>query len=104
MGETELVLDGMTVEDALRIVGGAGGRAASGGRRQNAGAESERAAPAPSTPPAAPTASDVHGDWRAALRSAGAAPDRKPAASPPAALDPRPSTLDPQPKDQSRES
>src|SRR5215212_10172892 len=95
MGESELVLDTMTVEDALRIVGGAAARGAS--------ADVE----APATPVArnadAPPAT---ADWRAALRETGAAPEllskrpvtrtepvasanNQPSNEPPAAMPPR---------------
>jgi uracil-DNA glycosylase len=53
MGERELVLDGMTVSDVLRLIGA-----------------SSASAPAP--------AAD---DWRAAIRSAGGEPDAKPGAA-----------------------
>ncbi len=55
LGETELVLDGLTVDDALRILGAKGGAG-------------ERGAPL-----ADATAS---GDWRQALREAGASPEK----------------------------
>src|SRR5947207_2930625 len=61
LGETELVLDGMTVEETLRILGaqgaGGGGREAAGDSRRAAGVERE---------------APVSGDWREALRAAGA--------------------------------
>jgi uracil-DNA glycosylase len=90
LGETELVLDGMTVEEVLRIVGA--GRASSGGtgrRERVVGAPATPAAPrtraAADEPPAyeapppdeppPPDADDTApSDWRAALRQAGAAP------------------------------
>jgi uracil-DNA glycosylase len=79
MGEEELVLDGMTVEDVLRIVGAGGGA-------KRAPRETERPLPA-----AAPA------DWRETLRAAGATgesreePPAKPTSKPdaaPAARDP----------------
>jgi uracil-DNA glycosylase len=70
LGETELALDGLTVEDALRILGA------------NAGAQSAR--PVATTPPKqgasgprtteAAATPDIS-DWRDALRQAGASPD-----------------------------
>src|SRR6476619_2409117 len=63
LGERELVLDGLSVEDALRIVGAASARPAA-----------HTADPRPvrqEEPAAAPD------DWRAALRAAGAAPETK---------------------------
>ena len=77
LGETELVLDGMNVEDVLRVIGAAG---ASGGAERvvhasrpdvvadRAGTESPAAAPAPEPPPDA--------DWRETLRASGSAPDQ----------------------------
>jgi len=72
LGETELALDGLTVEDALRILGARAG-----------------AQPAiqPTIPSAAPSARRVTEtatapevtDWRRALREAGASPDDMPA-------------------------
>ena len=64
MGERELVLDGLTVEEALRIVTGAATAA-------GAAASREKHAPSADRP-----ASDVPtgADWRATLRATGAAP------------------------------
>src|SRR5947209_4729817 len=58
MGETELVLDNMTVEEALRIVSGASSRSV----EQTVERGVEREIPESS-------------DWRAALRATGAAPE-----------------------------
>ena len=73
MGETELVLDGLTVDEALRILGARGGGVG------------ERETPVGAT-----------ADWREALRAAGAAPgdlvaaakQPKPAAAPDPSQDP----------------
>ena len=62
LGERELVLDGLSVEEALRIVGGA--RPAPKADRASADV------PAGTTPPA----DALPNDWREALRAAGAAP------------------------------
>jgi uracil-DNA glycosylase len=68
MGETELVLDGLTVDETLRILGAPGGaprgapRGATSEATSGASDASSRSAP-PSTD-----------DWRAALRAAGVAP------------------------------
>ena len=81
MGEEELVLDGMTVEDVLRIVGAAGGarrppREVEKPVRPSAAAD--RAAPEP--PPLEPPPLDeTISDWREALRAAGAAAEPVPA-------------------------
>ena len=77
MGESELVLDGMTVDEALRIVG-----ATSAASKSNADptVDSPKAAPARSVSggAAAARADDLPAtaDWRAALRETGAAPAR----------------------------
>ena len=62
LGERELVLDQLSVEDALRIVGGA-----------RPAPRAER----PTEAPAEPMASEARppNDWRETLRAAGAAPD-----------------------------
>ena len=62
LGERELVLDHLSVEEALRIVAGAGPTAAKKPDEPVAVRQSD------------PSASD---DWRAALRAAGAAPGRE---------------------------
>jgi DNA polymerase len=73
LGERELVLDQLSVEDALRIVGGA---------RPAKKVEHAPEAPADSPPPdAAPPDAEPPNDWREALRAAGAAP-RESAAKP----------------------
>ncbi|HSQ32146.1 MAG TPA: uracil-DNA glycosylase family protein [Gemmatimonadaceae bacterium] len=61
MGERELVLDGLTVEEALRIVTGSS-RAPTG----------EAIAPATGVEPPSDVPADL--DWRSALRATGAAP------------------------------
>ena len=83
LGETELVLDGLTVEEALRILGARSDRASKGGNSAPRVAHDEVPAAAPRAPePEAP----MSGDWRRALREAGAAPEtianRKPIATP----------------------
>jgi DNA polymerase len=78
MGESELVLDGMTVDDALRIMGA------------KSAASKSKADPAVDSPKAAPARSVSGGgggaraddlpataDWRATLRETGAAPSRE---------------------------
>jgi len=71
LGETELALDGLTVEDALRILGA------------KTGVQPQASRPARPEAPARPATetSDAPAttDWRAALRQAGAAPDDMPA-------------------------
>jgi DNA polymerase len=78
LGESELVLDGMTVEEVMRIVGARGGRPAG----------------AVAVEPEAP-AEGGGADWRAALRDAGVSPGtRERAAEPPPARN-TPSTSTP---------
>src|SRR5689334_20404762 len=69
LGETELVLDSMTVDEALRLVSG-----------KSSSRSSEGAMPAASARPDTPAEGsrrDVPetSDWRAALRASGAAPE-----------------------------
>lgn len=81
LGETELVLDGLTVEEALRILGARGGGASRSGETAPRGAADAASAPASRAPAQAPASAD----WRQALREAGAAPEttnRKPMAPP----------------------
>ena len=94
MGETELVLDGMAVDEVLAIIGGT--RETGGGRREEReprravererplerGPSPDRDAPASSveTPRVSFSGPGV-GDWREALRAAGAAPVSPVAAS-----------------------
>jgi len=85
MGETELVLDSMTVEEALRIVSG-------GSAPQPAERSAERSVhrDAESAPVAEST------DWRAALRASGASPEtlsRRPEIKPPEAPVPAPPAI-----------
>ncbi len=89
MGESELVLDRMTVEEAMRLVSGG----ATGVEGRETGERTpalvpepvEVAAPAPQ--PERQIGESQVGDWRAALRATGSAPDnmpRKPVIPPPA--------------------
>ena len=64
MGERELVLDGLTVEDALRIVTGA----------SNPVVDRAEAKQEPPAPARAVADAPADADWRAALRATGAAP------------------------------
>ena len=81
LGERELVLDGMTVEDVMKIVGAAGRAPRPASEDAPAGREES------SQPPAMPTAAradaPVRGaadstDWREALRASGADPTSGP--------------------------
>ena len=71
LGERELMLDGMTVEDVMRIVGAAG--SGSGPRANAASGDGDRGRPTQDEPrraaPAEPTT-----DWREALRASGVDP------------------------------
>ncbi len=91
MGERELILDGMSVEDVMRIVGAGAGRASAA----PATAPVERASPssAPPREPApdrdVPNVPESTSDWREVLRATGSAPasgatsSRPPAPPPP---------------------
>ena len=67
MGERELVLDGLTVDEALRIVTGTAAVAPAAPRSN-----------APTDAPAVAPAVAVDADWRATLRATGAAPTDAP--------------------------
>jgi DNA polymerase len=69
LGESELVLDSLSVEEAMKLLG-----AAKGGSRKK---------PA-SAPASTPTAAPVATDWRAAVRAAGGAPEARPSIGTPA--------------------
>jgi len=97
MGETELVLDGMSVDEVLRIVGGKG---AGIGKREPT--SEERVVPesresrevrdvaAPRSAPNAPREPDAGaGDWREALRASGAGPGTPKAPAPVTASAPK---------------
>ena len=93
MGEHELVLDSLGVDEALRLIAGAGGRGAAPQPR------APRDEPRDSAPPSVRdtyVAAGGDADWRAALRATGASPEtigaskNKPrAASPQAPAAPR---------------
>ena len=79
LGESELVLDGMTVEDVMRIVGAAGGGGAEAlPRAAESPVRREDAPPLGSVDPSPPHPADSPpadpGDWRTTLRAAGGAP------------------------------
>ena len=91
MGESELVLDGMTVDDVMKVLGAARTREAARPReaappRMEAPAESARHAAPPAPPaggdaiPAAPdeprASNSPSADWREQLRASGAGPTR----------------------------
>ena len=83
MGETELVLDRMTVEEAMKLLSGGVARGTpDAGRGTRKPTEPDRVA---TTTPSAPTGvareidqPQIGGDWREALRATGAAPDTMP--------------------------
>jgi uracil-DNA glycosylase family 4 len=70
LGESELVLDSLSVEEAMRLLGAGGSGAGGPGTGQSAAGASARTAPV-----AAPEATD----WRTAVRAAGGAPADRPA-------------------------
>lgn len=81
-GETELVLDSMSVEDVMRMLGAGGAtRAASAGGDRSVGASTRPApvadrpaAPSQERTPGAERAPESAGDWREALRALDARP------------------------------
>jgi uracil-DNA glycosylase len=89
MGERELILDGMSIEDVMRIVGAGGGSA----RPNSAVApqQVDRALDQALSPPATTIPPDVEAsDWREVLRATGSEPTRatnvtRGSASPPSA-------------------
>ena len=101
-GERELILDGMSVEDVMRIIGAPATPVATTTRSAERGENrpGERAQERAPTPPAArDESSDAApvGDWRDVLRATGSAPSRQSTptrepspASPPASAPPRP--------------
>jgi DNA polymerase len=86
MGERELILDGMSVEEVMRIVGAAGTAAKEtpDARRPAEVAES----PAPATSRGDQAAAGESSDWREILRAAGGAPQRATNVSKPAPVSP----------------
>ena len=80
-GETELVFDSLSVDEAMRLLGAAGGSSEPADRSSRAGVEpsARDTNQRPSAEPGEPAVGD---DWRAVLRDAGAP---NPAASAPAA-------------------
>ena len=84
LGETDLALDGLTVDDALRILGANAGAQSA---RPPAATAPKQGAPMPRAPETA-DAPDI-ADWRDALRQAGASPDTM-AAKKPSVVEPRP--------------
>jgi DNA polymerase len=85
LGETELVLDSLSVEDALALLGAKAG--------------SPRAPVAPPVGTSRPTPRDVPAtaDWREAIRAAGGAPDTERRPRPPEPEEPMPRRASPKP-------
>lgn len=80
LGESELVLDGMPVDDLMSLIGAKGTSATSKSVRDSAPLERESASPSAPAVPAAPPPEPEHRfdssastDWRETLRRAGAA-------------------------------
>ena len=100
LGESELVLDTMSVEEALALIAGASRGA---GRRPAAAARPSTETPSTSEAPGASAdaaASGHGGDWRAAIRAAGGgrdemAPPRRPTPEEPLASRKRPAAEPP---------
>ncbi|MFN8582855.1 MAG: uracil-DNA glycosylase family protein [Gemmatimonadaceae bacterium] len=87
-GETELVLDSLSVEDALQLIGAAGGS-------QQPSRREESPRNAPMEPSSGTTTPETGtGDWRAALRALDVVP---PGAPPPRSVPPQPRSAPPTP-------
>ena len=80
LGESELVLDSLSVEEALRLLGAARPDSPS------AGQSARPASPASEATPRTPAPAEVT-DWREAVRAAGGAPAAKPTAAPTPRID-----------------
>src|SRR5829696_9198044 len=98
LGESEFVLDGMSVEEAMALLG-----ARRAGSPETARPAPERApASAPVPPPERgdepPLPADASSDWRAALRAAGASGPGGEMMKPPAKADPTPPKEQPKPE------
>lgn len=91
-GETELVLDQLSVDEVMRLVGAS----AAGGRQGAASGETRHDRPPAGLPDSTPPAGHASADWREVLRNTGAAPDktsvRQPPIEPPKVEPPREST------------
>lgn len=70
LGETELVLDGLSVEEVMALVGAASQQPKPASR----GTDRPVERPATATPPSTPGADHAVADWREVLRGTGAAP------------------------------
>jgi uracil-DNA glycosylase family 4 len=86
LGESELVLDSMSVDDALALLGAKDGAT----RSPSAGGSS-------GTPRATERESPATADWRAAIRAAGGAPEAKEQPRPTEATEPMPRRAEPRP-------
>src|SRR3954449_4485279 len=75
MGETELVLDSMSIDEALRIVSGSTARASSSGSSILESDASSNAQASVREERADRTDLPESADWRAALRATGAGPE-----------------------------
>jgi uracil-DNA glycosylase len=71
MGETELILDTLAVDEALKLIAGSGsaGSGSAGSGKREAGSEGREGREARTA------GGSDEGDWRSALRAAGASPD-----------------------------
>ena len=93
MGERELILDGMSVEEVMRIVGAAG-KASTAPREPSSATRrpSELRDQPPTVTPAAPPqpVAESASDWREVLRGTGSEPSRVASVTRPAAPEPPP--------------
>ena len=71
LGESEFVLDGMSVEEAMALLGARGATTREAARPAPERAPAPAAAPPPARGDDPPLPADASSDWRAALRAAG---------------------------------
>jgi DNA polymerase len=102
MGERELILDGMSVEEVMRIVGAAGSVTQDAPAPPRRPAESREPAAAPPAPADQPSgeSSGESSDWREILRAAGGEPQRATKMSRPASPEPPPPQPPPAPPEE----
>ena len=96
MGESEFALDSMSIEDAMKVMGGpVTAPTAPVARGAATGSPSPAKASSSRTEHTDRTASPATDDWRAALRATGATPDAGPATPPPPIAETTPVTARP---------
>jgi DNA polymerase len=110
LGESELVLDALTVDEVMKLVGAANLKPRAASRPSSApaaGTSRPSSAPTAAAMRPAPIAEETSGDWRAAIRAAGGAPASSPASrtsKEPEPMPKRPTADEPLPLDSMVES